>query len=109
MTLLFWATATWWIPILFALGVWRHLTRHFPLTYDHGFWAAVFPLGMYTVCTRTMIDALRLPYLDPIADAFVWVALVAWSATFLGLVHRLVVPPAGSSSDPAPPGAGVAA
>ena len=109
MTLLFWATATWWIPILFALGVWRHLTRHFPLTYDHGYWAAVFPLGMYTVCTRTMIDALRLPYLDPIPDAFVWVALVAWAATFFGLVHRLVVPPARSSSDPAPPGAGVAA
>jgi hypothetical protein len=64
---------------------------------------------MYTVCTRTMVDALRLPYLDPIPDAFVWVALVAWAATFLGLVHRLVVPPARSSSDPAPPGAGVAA
>ena len=25
MTLLFWATATWWIPILLALGAWRHL------------------------------------------------------------------------------------
>jgi tellurite resistance protein TehA-like permease len=89
MTLMFWATATWWIPILFALGVWRHLTRHFPLNYDHGYWAAVFPIGMYTVCTRTIIDVIHLPYLAPISDAFVWVALTAWATTFLGLVRRL--------------------
>ena len=25
LTLLFWATATWWIPLLVALGIWRHL------------------------------------------------------------------------------------
>ena len=53
MTLLFWATATWWIPILLALGAWRHLVKRYPLTYEHGYWAAVFPLGMYTVCTQT--------------------------------------------------------
>ena len=46
MTLLFWATATWWIPLLLALGVWRHLVKRVPLTYDHSFWAVVFPLGM---------------------------------------------------------------
>ena len=33
MTLLFWATGTWWIPILLALGVWRHLSKRVPLTY----------------------------------------------------------------------------
>ena len=109
MTLLFWATATWWIPILLVLGVWRHLTRHFPLTYDHGYWAAVFPLGMYTVCTRTMSDALHLPYLSPISDAFIWIALIAWAATFLGLVRRLVGPRAGLPRDRTPPGTGMAA
>lgn len=90
MTLLFWATATWWIPLLFALGVWRHIVRRFPLTYDHGYWAAVFPLGMYTVCTRTMSKALHLSYLTPISDVFVWIALTAWAATVLALVHWLV-------------------
>src|SRR5690606_7449813 len=33
-TLFFWATATWWIPLLFILGAWRHLYRRFPLRYD---------------------------------------------------------------------------
>ena len=50
-TLLFWATATWWIPMLLILGVWRHVYRRFPLRYDPLYWGAVFPLGMYTACT----------------------------------------------------------
>jgi tellurite resistance protein TehA-like permease len=86
MTLLFWATATWWIPMLLALGVWRHVRSRYPLTYDHGYWAAVFPLGMYTVCTQNLNRELRLPFLEPIPDVFVWVALAAWAVTFAGLV-----------------------
>jgi tellurite resistance protein TehA-like permease len=89
MTLLFWATATWWIPVLLALGVWRHLVKRVPLTYEHGYWAAVFPLGMYTVCTQNLIRVFQLPFLDPIAGAFVWVALGAWAVTFIGLAHHL--------------------
>jgi tellurite resistance protein TehA-like permease len=90
MTLLFWATATWWIPILVALGVWRHGYRRVPLTYEHGYWAAVFPLGMYTVCTQTVIRFFDLPFLTPIAAVFVWIALAAWAATFVGLVGRVI-------------------
>lgn len=28
-TVFYWATATWWIPILLVLGVWRHLIQVF--------------------------------------------------------------------------------
>jgi tellurite resistance protein TehA-like permease len=89
MTLLFWATATWWIPILLALGAWRHLVKRVPLTYDHGYWSAVFPLGMYTVCTQNLIREFRLPFLEPIPAVFVWIALAAWALTFAGLVWHL--------------------
>jgi len=94
MTLLFWATATWWIPILLALGAWRHLRKHFPLTYEHGYWAAVFPLGMYTVCTQNLMRVFGLPFLDGIATVFVWIALAAWVLTFAGLLRHLTRFPA---------------
>jgi len=89
MTLLFWATATWWIPMLVILGVWRHVVRRFPLRYDPLYWAAVFPLGMYTVATYRLAEALDLPVVLPLARAFVWVALGAWSLAFVGLLLEL--------------------
>jgi tellurite resistance protein TehA-like permease len=89
MTLLFWATATWWIPILLALGAWRHLVKRVPLTYEHGYWAAVFPLGMYTACTQNLIRVFQLPFLGPIPAVFVWIALGAWALTFAGLVRHI--------------------
>jgi tellurite resistance protein TehA-like permease len=90
MTLLFWATATWWIPVLLALGAWRHVVKRVPLTYEHGYWAAVFPLGMYTVCTQNLIYVLHLPFLELIPTIFVWVALGAWGLTFMGLARHVV-------------------
>ncbi len=89
MTLLFWATGTWWIPILLALGVWRHGYKQVPLTYEHGYWAAVFPLGMYTVCTHNLTRVFGLPFLEPVAAGFVWIALAAWVATFAGMVGHV--------------------
>ena len=47
MTMLYWATGTWWIPMLLILVVWRYL--HIPLEYDPLYWGTVFPLGMYAV------------------------------------------------------------
>lgn len=89
LTLLFWATATWWIPVLLALGIWRHLRMRVPIAYDHGYWGAVFPLGMYTVSTLSLSRVFALPFLEPIAGVFVWVALAAWAMTFGGLLRHI--------------------
>jgi tellurite resistance protein TehA-like permease len=88
-TLLFWATATWWIPMLVVLGVWRHVYRRFPLRYDPLYWGAVFPLGMYTVCTFRLAQAIDAPVLMNIPRVFVYIALAAWALTALGLIGDL--------------------
>ena len=45
---------------------------------------------MYAVCTFEMVRAMSLDFLLPIADVFVYVALLAWAATFVGLIRSLV-------------------
>ena len=82
----FWATATWWIPMLFTLAVWRHVYKRFRLAYDPLYWGAVFPLGMYTVSTHQLAQALDVPFLLWIPRYFVYIALAAWIATFGGLL-----------------------
>jgi tellurite resistance protein TehA-like permease len=88
LTLLFWATATWWIPLLIALGIWRHLIRRVPLGYDVVYWSAVFPLGMYTACTHRLARTVDQPFLEVIPQYLFWVAFAAWIMTLVGLLHH---------------------
>jgi len=90
-TLFFWAAGTWWIPLLFILGFWRHVYKRFPLRYDPQYWGMVFPLGMYTVCTFQLSNAVSFPPLLVIPRYFIYLALAAWVAAAAGLIHSLLV------------------
>src|SRR4029079_7398837 len=89
LTLMFWATATWWIPMLVILGVWRHIYSRFPLRYDPLYWGAVFPLGMSAVCTFRVANMIDEPALLVVPRVFLYVALAAWALTFAGLLGSL--------------------
>jgi len=89
-TLFFWAAGTWWIPLLLALGFWRHIYKRFPLKYDPQYWGMVFPLGMYTVCTFQLAHAIDFPALLVIPRYFIYLALAGWIAASLGLMSTLI-------------------
>lgn len=89
-TVFYWATGTWWIPMLLILGIWRHAYRRFPLKYDPLYWGAVFPLGMYATSTHQMIQAMGLEFLRFLPEIFFYVALVAWTMVFAGFARQLL-------------------
>jgi tellurite resistance protein TehA-like permease len=87
-TLFFWATATWWIPLLVMLEVWRHGWRHVPLRYEVDDWDIVFPLGIYTVGTYELARALNLGFLRIIPAIGVYISLLAWMLVAGGALAR---------------------
>lgn len=93
-TFFFWATATWWIPLLLVLGAWRHAYGGIALPhtvdgYDPRYWGMVFPLGMYTACTVRFADATGLELIRIVPEYFVAVALLAWVVVAIGLLRRI--------------------
>ena len=99
--MLAWATATFWFPLMIAIGVWRHVVHRVPLRYHPSYWSLVFPLGMYGAATFRMRAAIELEVLAWLPKVTLAVAL-AWTATFIGLVQgvrgwsRLGSPEAGN-------------
>jgi tellurite resistance protein TehA-like permease len=89
VTIFYWATGTWWIPMLLVLGVWRYGVKRHPLRYDPVYWAAVFPLGMYAAATHEMALAIDLRFLDVVPRVFFAGALAAWAAAMVGLAWSL--------------------
>ena len=78
LAVLCWAWATWLIPVLFAVGVWRHWVHRIPLRYEATWWSIVFPLGMYAVAGMYLGRADALPIVERIGAWWLWVAVAAW-------------------------------
>ena len=88
-TVFFWSVATWWIPLLIALMIWRYLVRRDRLRYEPQLWGMVFPLGMYTTSTFQLSRALEISLLQAIPRVFIYIALIAWVATFAGILLQI--------------------
>jgi tellurite resistance protein TehA-like permease len=98
-----WAFGTWWVPLLVILGLWRHVRRQWPLTYEPGLWSIVFPLGMYSVATLSFGKITGLAFMHPIARVMLWVAVAAWVLVAAAFLARLIRArrPAPASADAA--------
>jgi tellurite resistance protein TehA-like permease len=75
--LVLWGVGTWFIPLLVALGVWRHLLRRVPLSYEVGLWSIVFPIGMYAAASASSAGVSGLPFLISVARVSLWVGVTA--------------------------------
>lgn len=92
-TLFFWAWGAWWIPLLIILGTWRHLRVPLPTTpdgYHPSYWGMVFPLGMFSVCTFRLVEAIHVDFLMSLSSVFVYVALFVWAVVSVGMVRSMV-------------------
>jgi tellurite resistance protein TehA-like permease len=90
LTILFWATATWWIPMLLILAVWRHVAKRLRFVYNPLYWGAVFPLGVYAVATYQLAEVTKLQFILWIQQGFTYIALTVRLATFAGMIRRLI-------------------
>ncbi|HTM85883.1 MAG TPA: tellurite resistance/C4-dicarboxylate transporter family protein [Mycobacterium sp.] len=105
-SVVFWAFGTWLIPPLVAAGLWRHVVHRIPLHYEAPLWSIVFPLGMYGVGSHYLGQIDHLPTVEAIGADESWVALAAWTVTFVAMLVHLtrslarkpVPPPTGSAS-----------
>lgn len=89
VTMMIWAWGTWWIPLLFLFGFWKHIVNRQPLHYEPVMWSFVFPLGMYSVASARLGLAAEFPPLQWISELMIWVAFAVWLGTLAGLVRRL--------------------
>ncbi|MGH3676294.1 MAG: tellurite resistance/C4-dicarboxylate transporter family protein [Mycobacterium sp.] len=74
-----WILATLWIPPLIYLGLRRINRRAGALSFDGVWWAAVFPLGMYSAATYAMAVETGWQPLTTISLVFFWIAFTAWT------------------------------
>jgi tellurite resistance protein TehA-like permease len=89
-SVVFWAFATWLIPVLAAAGWWRHGKHRVPLEYEATLWSIVFPLGMYAVAGIYLGQANRLPLVGAIGSGELWFAFAAWALALVAMVVHVI-------------------
>jgi tellurite resistance protein TehA-like permease len=105
LAVVFWAFATWLIPVLVAAGWWRHVRRRVPLRYEATLWSIIFPLGMYAVAGIYLGRADDLPVVEAVGSAELWVAFAACVLLFVTMIVHVIrtvfLPPARPTTAPA--------
>jgi tellurite resistance protein TehA-like permease len=89
-SMMLWTWATWWIPLLVIIGLWKHVYNKVPLEYNPMQWSIVFPLGMYTVATNNLALSAEFKPLLHLSSAMLWVAGFSWVLLMLFLLKHCI-------------------
>ncbi len=85
LLVLFWGVAAWLLPVMVALGVWRHGIQRVPLRYTPALWSIVFPLGMFAASGMSLGGTDRIPLTIWIGRELMWAALAVWALVYLAM------------------------
>jgi tellurite resistance protein TehA-like permease len=88
-TVAFWVIATWWVPLLVALLIWRHIVHRIRPSFRLEYWSMVFPLGMYTAATWALSRQDGAQFLAVIPGVCIWIALASWLLGSVGMARHL--------------------
>ncbi|MFS4091209.1 hypothetical protein [Streptomyces sp. AF1A] len=81
-----WSFCTWLIPLLLALGVWRHVLHRVPPHYETSLWSMVFPVGMYGVAARELGEAAGWRWMTAAGADEARAAQAVWATVFAGML-----------------------
>lgn len=85
LLVMFWGIAAWLLPVMVAVGIWRHGMCRVPLTSTPALWSIVFPLGMFAASSMSLGDTDRVPLTNWIGRELMWAAVAVWAVTYLAM------------------------
>jgi tellurite resistance protein TehA-like permease len=101
VTVVTWCVATAWIPLLIWATV-KRVRRRRDLP-PGLWWAAVFPLGMYSSATYATAVETGWRWLTTVSLLFFWIAFAAWVLTALHALSQIGSPRAPAADTPSGP------
>lgn len=92
LSVILWSFASWLIPLLTGLTLWRHRRGGVRFRYETGLWSMVFPIGMYGVATHQLGSVTETGWLTAFGTGEAWFALAVWAATAAAMLASLSPP-----------------
>lgn len=92
LALVGWSMATFWLPLMVAVQVWRHGVHRLPWRFSPSMWSMVYPVAVYGIATYALANVTGLDVLDPLPPIFLILALVGTVLVGQGMFRSLARP-----------------